>query len=71
MSKEGSAMAQMGDNAACERVYKNLNNSFFFDSKLQLGLVWDTWKIMGKEALFHTGSLTSISVDQVLGNKGL
>jgi heterogeneous nuclear ribonucleoprotein L len=36
-SKEGAAMIQMGDQASCERAMKNLNNSFFFGSKMQLG----------------------------------
>ena len=36
-SKEGSAMVQMGDSAACDRALQNLNNSFFMDSKMQLG----------------------------------
>lgn len=36
-SKEGSAMVQLGDNASCERAMKNLNNSFFFGNKMQLG----------------------------------
>lgn len=36
-SKEGCAMVQMGDGAAVERAIQNLNNSFFFGCKMQLG----------------------------------
>ncbi|XP_074662856.1 heterogeneous nuclear ribonucleoprotein L-like isoform X3 [Tubulanus polymorphus] len=36
-SKEGVAMIQMGDALSVDRSLVNLNNSFFFDSKLQLG----------------------------------
>ncbi len=38
-SKEGSAMAQMGDYAACERAVNNLNGAYAFGNKLVLGYV--------------------------------
>ncbi|XP_029637625.1 heterogeneous nuclear ribonucleoprotein L isoform X2 [Octopus sinensis] len=36
-SKEGSAMVQMGDNQAVDRVIQNLNNCYFVGKKIQLG----------------------------------
>ena len=36
-TKEGCAMAQMGDGLAVERVVANLNNTMLFGSKMQLG----------------------------------
>ncbi|UYV74982.1 HNRNPLL [Cordylochernes scorpioides] len=36
-SKEGCAMVQMGDPVSVERCISNLNHSFFFNSKMQLG----------------------------------
>lgn len=36
-TKEGCAMVQMGDSLAVERVVTNLNNTTFFDVKMQLG----------------------------------
>ena len=36
-TKEGTAMVQLGDPSCCERAMKNLNNCFFFGSKIQLG----------------------------------
>lgn len=33
-TKQGSAMVQMGDNAAVERVMFNLNGVFLFNSKM-------------------------------------
>jgi len=36
-SKEGVAMMQMGDAAACDKAMQNLNNVFFFGKKLQIG----------------------------------
>lgn len=36
-TKEGSAMVQLGDPISVDRAIQNLNNSFFFGSKLQLG----------------------------------
>jgi len=35
-TKEGGAMVNMQDPAACERAVMNLNNSYFFDSKLSV-----------------------------------
>ncbi|KAK7077530.1 hypothetical protein SK128_017827, partial [Halocaridina rubra] len=36
-TKEGCAMVQMGDGLAVERAVANLNNTTFFNSKMQLG----------------------------------
>lgn len=36
-SKDGVAMVQLGDNASCQRVIQNLNNSFIFGGKVSLG----------------------------------
>ncbi|XP_033729127.1 heterogeneous nuclear ribonucleoprotein L-like isoform X1 [Pecten maximus] len=36
-SKEGAAMVQLGDSMAVDRALQNLNNTFFFGNKMQLG----------------------------------
>lgn len=39
-SKDGCAMVQMGDPLAVERAVGHLNNAQFFDTKMQLGWVF-------------------------------
>jgi RNA recognition motif. (a.k.a. RRM, RBD, or RNP domain) len=36
-TKSGCAMVQMGDGSAVERVLNNLNGTYYFGSRMQLG----------------------------------